>query len=250
MLEALSYHAGEVTMTGFLADGSSGARAPGVLIAHEAAGLDTHAKQRAEMLAELGFVALAMDLYAAPFSIEKAIERHEHVMATPNLIRERARAALDVLAGHAHVDEDRLAVIGFCQGGVVAAELARGGAPVKAAVGFHPGLKKPAGSQSGPISAKVLMMIGDSDPIVPDEDRRAFADEMDASGADWQLHVFGGVGHTFTNPAVDALAMPGFRYNADADRRSWRMMLALLGEVFEQRDTVSADNAPGRSTRR
>lgn len=87
------------------------------------------------------------------------------------------------------------------------------------------------------MAARILMMIGDADPIVPDEDRAVFAAEMKAAGADWQLHIFGGVGHSFTNPAIDALGFPGFAYDAIADRRSWTMMLNLLAEVFQDRRT-------------
>jgi dienelactone hydrolase len=137
-----------------------------------------------------------------------------------------------VLAGRPEVDPARLAAVGFCQGGIVALELARAGAPIRAAIGFHPGLKRPTSSADGHITAKVLMMIGDADPVVPVEDRVAFARDMDAVGADWQLHLYGGVGHSFTNPDVDALGYPGFRYDKRAARRSWATMQALLDEVF------------------
>lgn len=233
-LEAVEYKAGPVTMTGYLAGGASGSRVPGVLVAHEAPGLDDHMRSRAQALAERGYVAFALDLYGEPFSVEQAMTRHANVMDTPGLILDRATAALDVLRTYPAVDAGRLAAIGFCQGGIVALELARAGAPIRAAVGFHPGLKRPAGSPDGPIAAKVLMMVGNDDPVVPLEDRAAFAAEMDAKGVDWQLHTFGRVGHTFTNPAVDALGMPGFRYDAAANQRAWAMALGLLREVFEE----------------
>ncbi len=88
------------------------------------------------------------------------------------------------------------------------------------------------GSATGPIAAKVLMMIGDDDPVVPAADRASFIQEMKVAGADWQLHVFGGVGHSYTNREIDALRMPGFAYNERADRRAWALMLALLEEAF------------------
>jgi dienelactone hydrolase len=144
----------------------------------------------------------------------------------------RAAAGLDLLRAQPRVDGARLAAIGFCQGGITALELARAGAPIRAAIGFHPGLKRPAGSPDGPIAAEVLMMIGDSDPVVPVEDRLAFARSMDAAGADWQLHLYGGVGHGFTNAGIDAFAYPGFRYDARAERRAWASMMALLDEAL------------------
>ena len=155
------------------------------------------------------------------------------VVNTPDLLYTRTNAALETLATQPCVDAARLAAVGYCLGGAAVLELARHGAPIKCAVGFHPGLKRPAGSADGAISSKILMMIGDLDPVVPQEDRVAFAQSMTAAGADWELHVFGGVGHSYTNPAVDAYRFPGFGYNARADRRSWQMALVLLDEQLE-----------------
>lgn len=232
-LTELRYSAGTTTLTGYLADGSGGSPAPGVLVAHEAPGMNEEVKARAARLAALGYVAFALDMYGVGgLTLDEARPRHLELMTTPGLMCARAKAALETLAAHPSVDGSRLAAIGFCQGGITALELARGGAPIACAVGFHPGLKRPAGSPDGPIRAKILMMIGDKDPVVPPEDRQAFAAEMDAKGADWQLHLFGGVGHSFTNPAVDVLGMAGFAYDAAADRRSWAMMLGLLEEAL------------------
>jgi dienelactone hydrolase len=236
----LRYSADEVTLTGVLVDGSRGAPAPGVLIAHEAPGRDEQMVTWAHKLASAGYVALALDLYGAPFSIADAAIRHEKMMQTPGLMLARARAALDVLVAQPNVDRRRLAAIGFCQGGIVAAELARAGAPIACAIGFHPGLMRPIGSVDRPVDARLLMMVGDRDPVIPPSDRAAFAAEMDAKGADWQLHVFGGVGHSYTNPRVDALGLPGFAYDASAARRAWEMAMSLLGEVFEQEPSAIA----------
>ena len=231
-------------LRGFLADGSAArasndlgaakARAaPGVLVAHESPGLTEHIKGRAIALAEHGYVAFALDLFGAhDLALEGARRHSSLVVNTPGLMYTRARAALDVLASHPGVDAARLAAIGYCLGGATVLELARHGAPIMCAIGFHPGLKRPAGSPDGPIAAKILMMIGDADPIVPHEDRVAFAQSMTAAGADWQLHVFGGVGHSYSNPAIDSYSLPGFRYDATADRRSWEMALALLRELL------------------
>ena len=232
----LTYAAADgVKLTGCLVDGSQGRLAPGVLVAHEAPGRDERMVKYAEKLASAGFVALALDLYGAPFSVADAMARHEGMMRTPGLMLARATAALDTLANQANVDRHRLAAVGFCQGGIVAAELARAGAPILCAIGFHPGLARPAGSQDGPIAAKVLMMVGDRDPVVPPADRAAFAAEMEAKDADWQLHLFGGVGHTYTNPAADTLGRVGFAYDPKAERRAWAMAMSLFEEVFEQK---------------
>src|SRR5437899_2737954 len=157
-LREITYQADGVSLRGYLADGSRGATVPGILVAHEAPGMNDHVKGRAQALADLGYIALALDLYgSAGFPLEEARSRHAELMSAPGLIFRRASAALDVLARSPNVDPSRLAAIGFCQGGITALELARGGPPVRCAVGFHPGLKRPAGSPEGPITARVLM---------------------------------------------------------------------------------------------
>jgi dienelactone hydrolase len=234
MLERIDYADGETRLTGWFAAPAGDSAAPGVLVAHEAPGVGPHVKRVAGRLAAAGHAAFALDLYGGEgFALEEARELHRQMMETPGLMVRRAMAGLEALRGQPPVDPDRLAAVGFCQGGITALELARAGAPIRAAIGFHPGLKRPAGSPDGPVAAKVLMMVGDSDPVVPAEDRLAFARDMDAAGADWQLHLYGGVGHSFTNPDVDALGFPGFRYDARAAGRGWNAMIALLGEVFE-----------------
>jgi dienelactone hydrolase len=231
-LRPIAYRVGGVELTGYLADGSNGGTVPGVLLAHESTGVSEHIKRRAVRVAELGYVAFVLDLFGAhDLDVQGDGRRLTSLMfETPGLMFERAGAALELLAAQDHVDAARLAAIGFCLGGITVLELARHRAPIRCAIGFHPGLKRVAGSPDGEITAKILMMIGDLDPVVPPEDRLAFARSMDAAKADWQLHVFGGVGHSFSNPAVDALGWPGFAYHASADRRSWDLMRALLTE--------------------
>lgn len=232
-LVAHTYQVDDVRLTGFLADGATHGSVPGVLIAHESPGVTDHVKQRAVMLAERGFVAFVLDMYGqANLPLDEAREQSRRVMADATLMRRRARAALEVLASQGHCDAGRVAAVGFCLGGIVALELARDRAPIRCAVGFHPGLTRPLGSVTNAITAKVLMMIGDDDPVVSPEDRASFVEEMKAAGADWQLHVFGGVGHSYTNREIDVLGYPGFAYDERADRRAWSLMLALFDELF------------------
>lgn len=227
-----------VTLRGHLF-AAAGNMAPGVLVAHEAPGLNEHVKARAQALAAIGYTAFALDLYGEEgFPLSEALERHASLMSSPGLIRARAEAALDVLASSNDVDSSRLSAIGFCQGGITALELARAGVPIRSVAGFHPGLTRPAGSSDHAIGARILMMVGSDDPVIPPEHREAFAQEMTGKGADWQLHIFGGAGHSFTNPAVDAIAQPGFRYDARADRRSWQMALSFLDETLSAADVT------------
>jgi dienelactone hydrolase len=230
----VEYSADGIALTGYFAEPEGAGDAPGILIAHEAMGVNDHVRNRALRLAELGYAAFAMDLYGeADLDLESARLKSAELMRTPGLLLRRARAGLDTFAGLPRVDGKRLAAIGFCQGGSTLLELARSGAPLLAVVGFHPGFHRPPDSKDGAFAGKVLMMCGDADSVVSADDRAGFMDEMRRSGADWRLHLFGGVGHSFTNPGIDEYGFPGFAYDAAADRRSWDMMKSLLAEVFD-----------------
>jgi len=229
----ISYEASGRTCTGYLADGSGGGPAPGILVAHEGPGLGEHAKARARMLADLGYVAFALDLYGErDIPLPTAMGYVRELRADRMEFRRRVRTAFDVLCGQPAVDLDRLGAIGFCIGGMAVLELARSGAPVQAVVSFHGALDTPAPDDAKHIRGKVLACTGAADPLVPAEQRAAFEQEMTAAGVDWQLHTYGGVGHSFTNPDVDAFNMPGFAYSKAADQRSWQAMTDLFGKVF------------------
>jgi dienelactone hydrolase len=114
-------------------------------------------------------------------------------------------------------------------------ELARTGAPLRAIVGFHSGFLPGTLEENSAIGGKLLLCHGADDPIVTAAQRDAFLVEAAAAGIDWQLHLYGGVGHSFTNPHIDALNLPGFAYDETADRRSWQAMLNLFDETLEPR---------------
>ncbi len=235
-LQPISYDHGDRTFTGWLADGSSGGPAPGILVIHEGGGLADHTKDRAAWLADLGYVAYAMDLFGAtglPLDEMRAIA--QELRADVPTLRGRCNAALGVLRDHANVDPARLTAIGHCFGGAAAIELARSGAPLAAVVGFHAGILPGTKEDNRAIGGKVLLCHGVDDPVVPVAQIHAFAADLEEAGVDWQVHVYGGVGHSFTNPAIDALGYPGFFYHATAERRSWAAMLALFGEAFGER---------------
>ncbi|HEV2363705.1 MAG TPA: dienelactone hydrolase family protein [Caulobacteraceae bacterium] len=215
-------------------DGVEKAR-PGVLVAPEGMGLVDLTRTMGARLAEAGYAALAMDYYGGG----KPLQDRNEVMARlgpwmrdPTGIRAIAATALGALAAQSEVDSARLAAIGFCWGGTTALELARAGAQLKAAVGFHCGLETAAPAKAGDIKARVLALIGAQDPLVGPGQRLAFEQEMDAAGADWRLVLFGGAGHSYTNPIADTLGMPGFAYDERTDQRAWRAMLDLFAEAL------------------
>ncbi len=232
----ISYEADGRTMVGFLAlpDGSD--RRPGVLVSHEGPGLDDHARSRAVRLAEeLGYVAFALDYHGGGRPIEdraQMMARIGELRADPARARAIGTAGLDVLCAEARTDRERLAAIGYCFGGTLSFELARGGADLKAVVGFHAGLSTVRPEDARNIVGKVLALIGADDPIVDNNERRAFEEEMRAGGVDWQLHVYGGAVHSFTNPRAAGVDIPGIAYHEPTDRRSWQAMLDLFDEVL------------------
>jgi dienelactone hydrolase len=233
----LEYTADGLPMKSDLYLPDAAGKRPGVLVFPEAFGIGEHVRARARRLAEQGYVALACDLHGNA----DRYDRIEEVMGLigplrGEVARIRARAAggFDALRARPEVDPARIAAIGFCFGGTMSLELARGGADIRAAIGFHSGLATVAPDDAKHIKARVLVCIGADDPAIPAEERAAFEQEMRAGGVNWQMHLYGGVVHSFTNDKAAALGQPGFaRYDADADARSWRAMRELFAEVLD-----------------
>ena len=232
-LRPIDYEAGGTALRGYLADGSAGRPAPGVLVAHEGGGLGRHTKERASRLGDLGYVAFALDMYGEEDPpLERAMELGKALRGDLPRLRERMAAAFEILVGREQVDERRLAAIGYCMGGAAVIELARAGAALSCIVGFHSGFLPGSADSNRAIGGKLLLCHGSDDPIVTAAQRDPFLEEMKAADVDWQLHLYGGVGHSFTNPDIDRLNLPGFAYHEMADRRSWQAMLNLFEEAL------------------
>jgi dienelactone hydrolase len=148
-------------------------------------------------------------------------------------MRERAGAGLAVLRKHPAADPARLAAIGYCFGGTVALELARGGADLAAVVSFHGGLDTPTPEDARNIKGKVLALHGGDDPFVPPAQVEAFQAEMRNGRVDWQFVAYGGAVHSFTNPEAGNDHSKGAAYNEAADRRSWIAMNAFFAETLK-----------------
>ncbi len=232
----LDYHVeGKRYVGAYAVDDARQGRRPGVLVAPEGGGLTDHTKSIARRLAEAGYAAFAMDYYGdgQPLAdISQVMSRLGPWMADPAGIRRIAAAALAALVAEPETDAARLAAIGYCFGGTTALELGRSGADLKAIVGFHSGLATARPQDASAIRAKVLVCIGADDPIIPPEQRLAFEQEMNDGKVDWRMNLYGGAGHSFTNPNVGALNRPGFAYHEPSDRRSWAAMMDLFEEAF------------------
>jgi dienelactone hydrolase len=229
----IAYSVGERTLTGYLASPGKG---PGVLVCHQGNGVTEHSRERARMLAEEGYVAFALDMYGeTAASREQAMALLQGLTGNPDELRRRALAGLGVLKAQDGVDAARLAAVGYCFGGAVVLELARASTELACVVAFHPGMAGPVAlpeRDGRAVHAKVMVCAGADDPLIPDAAQVQFARLMNEAGADWQLLVYGGAAHSFTDRSVDALNMPGFRYHAPTDRRSWAAMKNLFDECF------------------
>lgn len=202
-----------------------------VLVMSNAHGLGNQARERARLLAEQGYLALATDMYGNGIHFRNPKDAGgpiSELLAAPEKLRSRVLAWYETLSTMPEVDSDRIAAIGFCFGGQCVLELARGGADVKAVVSYHGLLGTAMPAKTGTIRGHVTVYTGDRDPYVPREHVDAFCNEMHFAEARWQITVFGGAYHAFTDPEADASSVPGVRYDALADRLSWTGTLTLL----------------------
>lgn len=240
--ETVPYRDGDLALEGYLAyDDTRTSPQPAVLVVHEWWGLNEFAKTQVRKLAELGYVAFAVDMYGAGKVTEDPREARPWATALysdPATWRQRAKAGFDVLAGHARVDRDRIAAIGYCFGGATVQQMAWSGLPLKGVVSFHGSLVPPSTDDAKRTRAQVLILHGAADTHVSDEDLHKYLEALRGSVIDWQLVMYAGAKHSFTNPKADDLGMPGVGYDARAARRSWQQMRLFFAELFEQPLTI------------
>jgi len=235
--EAIEYKQGDTVLEGYLAyDSAVKGQRPGVLIVHQWKGLTDYEKKRAEMLAGLGYNALAVDIYGKgirPQSNQEAGVQAGKYKSNRDLLRARVQAGLAVLQKHELTDPKRVAAIGYCFGGTTVIELARSGADIAGVVSFHGGLDSPHPEDGKNIKCKVLALQGADDPFVPAKDLAAFEEEMRQAKVDWQLVKYGGAVHSFTEKEAGDNPKAGAAYNEKADRRSWEAMKEFFGEILK-----------------
>jgi dienelactone hydrolase len=225
-------------LEGFLAfDDTKPDGRPGILLFPEWYGVAEHAKARAKMLAELGYVAFAADMYGKgirPRQFDDCAREAGKYQRDRQLMRGRGQAGLDVLRSLSVVNPNKLAGIGYCVGGTLVLELARAGADLAGVVTFHAALNTPRPEDAKNIRGKVLVLHGADDPLVPDAEVLTFEKEMRDANVDWQLISYGNTVHSFTNWDLDSDHSKPAAYNAKSDARSWAAMRMFFEEIFAE----------------
>ena len=236
-IETVEYKQGDTTLEGFIAyDDAIQGKRPGVLVVHQWMGLTDYEKHRAEMLAQLGYVAFCADIYGKgvrPQNTAEAGAQAGKYKGDRQLLRARVNAGLDALRRQPQVDPNRIAAIGYCFGGTTVLELARSGADVAGVVSFHGGLDARDPADGKNIKCKVLVCHGADDPFSSPQDIAAFENEMRKGGVDWQFIQYGGAVHSFTQPMAGNDNSKGAAYNEKADKRSWEAMKQFFAEIFK-----------------
>lgn len=233
--KSIEYRHGDVLLEGYMAWDASGTdKRPGVLISHAWRGRSDFENHKAEQLAELGYVGFALDLYGAGVlgnSVEENSALMQPFLDDREMLQSRLKLAVDVLRKQSEVDGSRVAAMGYCFGGLCVLDLARVGADLAGVASFHGLFGAPGNTEGNQVLAKVLALHGWDDPMATPDQVVAFAEEMTALGADWQIHGYGNTLHAFTNPEAND-PDHGTVYNADAERRSWQSLQLFLAEIF------------------
>jgi dienelactone hydrolase len=236
----IDYRAGATPLKGYLVwDDKVTGKRPGMLVVHEFWGLNDYARKRARMLAELGYTALAVDMYGEgkAFTHPKdATAAMQSVMQNSDLAKQRFIAAKELLQQQSSVDAGRIGAIGYCFGGTTVLNMAQAGIDLAAVVSFH-GMLPPPAKTPGPVKARVLVENGAADSMVSAADIEAFGNGMQAAGAKYRFDNYPGAKHGFTNPAADAVAKQfdiPVAYHAEADQKSWQAMQQWLREAFSR----------------
>jgi len=233
--KTIEYKDGDTVLSGLLAwDDAAGGQRPGVLVVHEWWGLNDYAKERAAQLAAEGYVAFALDMYGdgkVTDHPEQAGAWMSEITGNIETWTRRARLGLDVLKAQDQVAGSSVAAIGYCFGGATVMQMAYAGADLKAVGSFH-GSLPPAPENVSSIKPRVYVAHGRDDGFIPKERVLAFQDALDRVGATWDMTIFSGTRHGFTNPGADAYGIENIQYNERADKESWAAMQSIFDEVF------------------
>lgn len=235
----VSYQADGTTLKGYIAyDDAIKGKRPGVLVVHEWWGQSEYARRRARMLAELGYTALAVDMYGDGKVVDNPTDAGKlaaEVSMNMPMAKTRFEAGMQYLLNHETVDANEIAAFGYCFGGGVVLNMARIGENLKGVASFHGGLDTDHPAKPWKIKARIISFSGDADPMIGADKVAAFRKEMEGAGANYRVVIYPGAKHAFSNPEADELGkkfnLP-IAYNAEADKDSWEQAKVFLREVF------------------
>ncbi len=235
----IEYSTDSTNMKGYIAyNQDDNSKRPGILVVHEWWGHNEYARERADMLAEMGYVALAVDMYGdgkIAEHPEDAGKFTQEVVSNIDEAKARFESAMNTLQAHPNVDPEKIGAIGYCFGGSVVLTMANAGFVLDAVAAFHAGLQLPIMPEEGAVKAKVLVCNGADDPFIPEQQITDFKAVMDAAGVDYNYISYPGAVHSFTSKYADEFAekfnMP-LAYQAEADSASWAEMTALFDSTF------------------
>jgi dienelactone hydrolase len=237
--KVVEYKAGDITLTGYLAyDNSIKGKRPGIIVVHEWWGLTDYPKKRAEMLAKLGYVALAADMYGDGKTADNPGDAQKSAgesMKDVSLFKSKFLAALDFLKQDEHTNPAQIGAMGYCYGGGVVLNMARAGVDLKGVVSFHGSLGAVIPAEKGNVKAKILVCSGAADKFISDKDVATFKQEMKDVGADMKYVAYEGALHAFSNPDATALGKKfniPIAYNEKADKGSWKEMQKFFKAIF------------------
>jgi dienelactone hydrolase len=239
LTKTVSYQHDDVKLEGYLAyDDSIEDKRPAVLVVHEWWGLNDYARRRVEQLAAMGYMAFALDMYGKGKITKhpkQAAEWMKQVKTNVQLWQQRALAGLEILRKQPQTDPNRIAAIGYCFGGATVQQLAYSAENLKGVVSFHGSLLPPADDQARRVTPKILICHGAADPFVKEESIQNYIAAVEKSDVDWQMIIYGGAKHSFTNPDADKMGMDALKYSRSGDRRSWAHMKNFLEEIFAEK---------------
>ncbi len=239
--EEIHYESAGTPLTGYLAYDDSPGQRPGILVVHEWWGHNQHARNRARMLAEAGYTALALDMYGDSKLADhpkKAGEFMNAAFKDWESSKAKFNTARELLQAHQTVDPKRIGAIGFCFGGAVSIRMARGGADLAGVVGFHSALPLEPAMTKEQVPASVMVINGSDDSFIKPETVGSISSQMVAANADFTYVSMAGIKHSYTNPEADTFSkkfnLPNLAYNKKADERAWHTMLEFFNRVFSK----------------
>ena len=240
--QEIEYQSDDALLTGYLAyDSSIEGKRPGVLVVHEWWGHNQYARKRAEMLAEQGYVAFAVDMYGdgkLADHPEDAGNFMQQVTSSMPLAEKRLAAAMAILNQQDVTDSSKTAAIGYCFGGAMVLHLARIGTDIDGVVSFHGSLGTKTPAAKNTVKASVLVLHGADDAFIPQEQVDAFKAEMKDAEVEYEFIAYPNVKHSFTNPEADQFSekfnLSALKYDQHADEDSWNRMLNFFTKIFER----------------